>query len=161
MNNNILNGNVISRNLFFFFIILFFPFFQIFLDQMILLILVVFFGIKYFYGKYINYLHSFLIKNETTWRAHMYYLSFLCTWCSVFFISFYGRRIKALSAITEWSGKAINHFKKQYKFIVERRMKDFGKSLIEMEQYWLTFSRHQVSDLIDKSYLKNNIIFLL
>lgn len=156
-----LSRDVISRNLFLFFFISLFPFFQIFLDQMILLILVVFFGIKYFYTKYINNLHLFLIKNETSWKTQMYYLSFLCTWSSVFFISFYGKRIKALSQICNWVGHSMIHLKKNYKKIVERRMREFGKNLIDIEKYWLTFSRQKIRDIIEKTYLKNNIIFLL
>jgi hypothetical protein len=159
--NFIFNGNYITRNFFFFFFFSLFPLFQIFLDQMILLIIVVFFGIKYFYGKYISYLHSMLLNNEITWKTHMYFLSFLCTWCSIFYISFYGKRIKALSIICKWAGKSIEYLKKNYKFILERRMRIYGKYLINIEKYWLTFSKHKVFDIIEKSYLKNNIIFLL
>lgn len=156
-----LNGNQISRNLFVFFFVVCFPFFQIFLDQMILLIIVVFYGLKYFYSKYVNSLHTFLIKNEVNWKTHMYFLSFLCTWCSIYFISFYGKRIKALSAVCEWTSQAMVYLNNKYKYIVKRRMKLYGKYIIEIEKYWLRFSKHKVSDMIEKSYLRNNVIYLL
>lgn len=128
---------------------------------MILLVIVVFFGVKYFYNKYIGILHSFLIKKEALWKSNMYFLSLLCCWTSTYYISFYGKRLLALSSIAKWAKKAMSQLKDKYLFILTSRMKQFNTDLIETERYWLTFSKHKVSNIILNSYLKNNISYLI
>jgi len=152
---------MLARNLFFSVVLLGFPYFQFFVDQMILLLVVVFFGIKYFYNKYIGFLHSFLLKREVLWRTNMYFLSLLCCWTSIYYISFYGKRILALSYVAKWASKAMAQLKKTYHFILISRMKQFNKNLIDTEKYWLVFSKHKIYDMISNSYLKNNTSYLL